>query len=162
MVIVGLVQLHAHEPDGPDGDGRRRGRRGRRNRHGRVFWQHGPIGFHSVQTLTPSTALAHCPFMGRPAWRFVGGDWTSYSATITGNVSVALTSDSITLNGQPLPAGTYSIKSSLVTLSGGGGGSFSPSFTGSASINATNRAIDIGPGAGSLSLGGQSSIRRPE
>ena len=37
------------------------------------------------------------------------GDWQNYTATVTGNVSITLTTDGLTLNGQTLAAGTYTI-----------------------------------------------------
>jgi uncharacterized membrane protein/transglutaminase-like putative cysteine protease len=84
----------------------------------------------------------------------VSGNWDSYSATVTGNVSLTLTSDQLTLNGQALPLGTYKITAASATLSGSGPSS-SPNFAGSASINATAATVDLGPGSGNLSLGGQ-------
>ena len=60
----------------------------------------------------------------------VSGDWTNYTATVTGNVSITLTTDGLTLNGQTLPAGTYTITTSSATLTGSGATS-SPNFAGS-------------------------------
>ena len=50
----------------------------------------------------------------------VSGDWTSYSATATGSVTITLTTDGLSLNGQTLPAGTYTITTSSATLTGSG------------------------------------------
>jgi hypothetical protein len=85
----------------------------------------------------------------------VSGDWQSYTATVTGNVSITLTvpAGALTLNGQALPAGTYTITTNSATLSGSGTTS-SPNFAGSASITATGGTINLGPGSGSLSVGG--------
>jgi uncharacterized membrane protein/sugar lactone lactonase YvrE len=85
----------------------------------------------------------------------VSGNWNNYSATVTGNVSIALTvpAGALTLNGQALPAGTYTITTSSATLSGSGP-STSPNFSGSASITATNGVINLGPGSGNVTVGG--------
>ena len=60
----------------------------------------------------------------------------------------------LTLNGQALPAGTYTITTSSATLSGSGTTS-SPNFAGSVSITATDGTINLGPGTGTLSVGGK-------
>ena len=85
----------------------------------------------------------------------VSGDWQNYTATVTGNVSITLTvpTSALTLNGQTLPAGTYTITTNSATLSGSGTTS-SPNFAGSASITATGGTINVGPGSGSISVGG--------
>jgi transglutaminase-like putative cysteine protease len=84
----------------------------------------------------------------------VSGDWKFYTAAVTGNVSVTLTvpAGALTLNGQALPAGTYTITTSSATLSGSGTTS-SPNFAGSVSITTTDGTINLGPGSGSLSVG---------
>jgi hypothetical protein len=83
----------------------------------------------------------------------VGGNWTAYSATVTGNVALTLTTDGLTLNGQALPAGTYTISTSSATL-GGSGPSASPNFSGSASLTATGGTINLGAGSGNVIVGG--------
>jgi uncharacterized membrane protein len=83
----------------------------------------------------------------------VSGHWEAYSANVTGNVSITLTTDELTLNGQALPAGTYTITTSSATLAGSGP-SASPNFSGSASITATNGTINLGPGSGNVTVGG--------
>ncbi len=82
----------------------------------------------------------------------VSGDWDSYSATVDGTVSITLSTDGLTLNGQTLPAGTYTITTSAATL-GGSGLTTSPNFSGSVSINATDSTINLGPGSGSITVG---------
>ena len=84
----------------------------------------------------------------------VSGDWSNYTATVTGNDSITVTTAALTVNGQALPAGTYTIKTSSATLSGSGATS-SPNFAGSASINVTNGTINLGTGSGTLSVGGK-------
>ena len=86
----------------------------------------------------------------------VSGDWQNYTATVTGNVSITLTvpTGALTLNGQALPAGTYTITTNSATLSGSGTTS-SPTFSGPAAITATNGTINLGPGSGTLSVGGK-------
>ncbi len=87
----------------------------------------------------------------------VSGNWDSYSATITGSASMTLTvaDGALTLNGQPLPAGTYTITTNRATLSGIGTTS-SPDFAGSASVTASGGAVELGPGSGNLTVGGAS------
>ena len=46
----------------------------------------------------------------------VSGNWNNYSATVTGSLSITLTTDGLTLNGQTLPAGTYTITTNSATL----------------------------------------------
>ncbi len=72
-----------------------------------------------------------------------------------GNGSITLTTDSLMLNGQTLPAGTYTITTSSATLSGSGQ-TTSPNFSGSASITATNGTVNLGPGSGNVTVGGTS------
>jgi uncharacterized repeat protein (TIGR01451 family) len=87
----------------------------------------------------------------------VSGNWTNYSATIsatTGLVSVKLTTAGLKLNGQTLPAGTYTITASIATLLGRGA-STSPSFSGFATLIATSATLVIGGASGSLAVGGQ-------
>ena len=84
----------------------------------------------------------------------VSGDWDSYSATATGNVSITIITGGLTLNGNPLPPGTYTLTTSSATLVGSGL-STSPNFSGSASINATGSTVDLGPGTGNIAVGGK-------
>jgi uncharacterized membrane protein len=83
----------------------------------------------------------------------VSGTWDSYSATATGTIVITITTDRLTLNGAPLPAGTYMITTSSATLSGSGA-TTSPNFTGSASITTTGATVNLGAGSGNLSVGG--------
>ena len=50
-----------------------------------------------------------------PATSAVGasGNWTSYSATLTGSPAVQISTNALTLNGNPLPQGIYTITASL-------------------------------------------------
>jgi len=84
------------------------------------------------------------------------GNWESYTATVTGIVSITLTvpTGALTVNGQALPAGTYTITTNSATLSGSGTTS-SSTFAGAASITSTNGTINLGPGSGTLSVGGK-------
>ncbi len=85
----------------------------------------------------------------------VSGNWDNYTATVTGNISITLTTDGLTLNGLTLPVGTYTITTSSAILSGGGQTTF-PNFAGSASITATNSTINLGPGTGNITVGAAS------
>ena len=85
------------------------------------------------------------------------GNWASYSASVTGTISITLTTDSLVLNGQTLPAGTYTITTSAANF-GGSGPSTSPTFSGTASINATSATVDLGPATGGLAVGGIPSL----
>ncbi len=84
----------------------------------------------------------------------VSADWTNYNATVTGSVTLTLTTSSLMLNGVALPAGTYTIKSASAML-GGSGPSTSPDFSGAASLTASGSTVNLGPGAGSLTVGGK-------
>ncbi|HQU42211.1 MAG TPA: transglutaminase domain-containing protein, partial [Pirellulales bacterium] len=83
------------------------------------------------------------------------GDWGNYSASLSGNASISVTApaDALTLNGQALPAGTYTITTSSATFSGSGA-TTSPNFAGSVSITAMDGTVQLGPGSGGLSVGG--------
>ena len=81
----------------------------------------------------------------------VGGTWSEYTATVTGNVSVEANTGSLTLNGIALPAGKYSIRTNSLSLAGSGNVA-SPTFAGSASISLTNATVDLGNGNGSLNV----------
>ena len=84
----------------------------------------------------------------------VSGDWDNYTASLSGNVTLKLTSDALTLNGTPLPAGTYTITTASATLAGSGP-STSPNFAGSVSIDTTGDTVDLGPGTGNIAVGGK-------
>jgi hypothetical protein len=86
----------------------------------------------------------------------VSGNWQSYTATVTGDVSITLTvpDRALTLDGQALPAGTYTLTAKAATLTGSGTMSL-PTFNPSASLTAANGTINLGPGSGTLSVGGK-------
>jgi hypothetical protein len=87
----------------------------------------------------------------------VSGNWQAYTATVkvaAGNVVMTLTTSVLTLNGTALPAGTYTIMTGSATLSGSGDTS-SPNFSGAASLTSTNGTLHLGPGSGTLSVGGK-------
>ncbi len=83
----------------------------------------------------------------------VSADWDSYSATLTGDASIILTTDGLTLNGQTLPAGTYTVTTTAANL-GGSGTTTSPNFSGSVAITATSGTVNLGPGTGTVTVGG--------
>jgi uncharacterized membrane protein len=85
----------------------------------------------------------------------VSGIWDNYAAAVTGNVTITLTTDGLSLNGQALPAGTYTITTNSATLAGSGN-TASPSFAGSASVTLTNGTVNLGLGSGNVTLGGNS------
>ena len=80
----------------------------------------------------------------------VSGDWQNYTATVTGpNLSITLTTlaaGDLTLNGQALPAGTYTITTNSATLSGSGNTHPQPSPARSRSPRPTARSIWAGKG----------------
>ena len=82
----------------------------------------------------------------------VSGDWTSYSATVSGPLSITLTTDGLMVDGTALPAGAYTITAASVAM-GGSGPSRPPNFTGSVSITAKNDTVNLGPWTGSLAAG---------
>jgi uncharacterized membrane protein len=86
----------------------------------------------------------------------VSGSWTSYTASVKGNVTLTLTTDALTLNGHLLAAGTYAITTNVATL-GGSGSTTSPNFSGSASLSltATGASINLGAGSGTITVGGK-------
>lgn len=90
-----------------------------------------------------------------PAGSSVGssGNWDDYAATITGDVSITMTTDGLMLNGRGLPAGTYTITTSSATLMGIGA-TASPQFSGSASVSVTAGTVNLGPGTGNLTVSG--------
>jgi uncharacterized membrane protein len=81
------------------------------------------------------------------------GNWDSYSAELTGDAAITLSTSGLTLNGQMLPAGSYTITTSVATL-GGSGLSAAPNFSGAASVTATGSVVDLEPGGGSITVGG--------
>ena len=83
----------------------------------------------------------------------VSGDWDRYKATLSGQVSLQLTTDQLTINGNPLPAGSYTISTSSATLTGSGLMT-SPDFAGSASISVSGATVYLGPGTGNITVGG--------
>jgi transglutaminase-like putative cysteine protease len=90
-----------------------------------------------------------------PATSAIGasGNWTSYSATLTGSPSVQISTNGLLLNGNPLPQGTYTIMASSITMSGSGT-STTPNFAGSASLNVTAGSVYLGPGSGTFTSDG--------
>jgi hypothetical protein len=84
----------------------------------------------------------------------VSGEWNSYTADVTGNVSITITTDGLTLNGMPLPVGTYTIVTASATMTGSGL-STAPNFTGSASATLTGGTVNLGTATGNVSVGGK-------
>jgi uncharacterized membrane protein len=85
----------------------------------------------------------------------VSADWVSYAATLSGSPTLQVAADSLTLNGQALPTGTYRITAPSIQLSGSGHTS-SANFAGSASVTATGGTINVGRSSGSLTVAGKS------
>jgi uncharacterized membrane protein len=90
-----------------------------------------------------------------PATSAIGasGNWTNYSATLTGSPSLQFATDALTLNGSPLPQGTYTVTASSIGLAGSGA-STTPNFAGSASLTVTAGSVYVGPGSGTFTSGG--------
>ncbi len=84
----------------------------------------------------------------------VSGDWQSYSAQVSGSAAIELIGGSLVLNGQPLPAGTYTITTGQATIAGSGT-STSPSFSGTVSLSSNGDTINIEASGGSFSVGGK-------
>ena len=84
----------------------------------------------------------------------VSGNWSSYSASASGNVSLTITTGDLVLNGTALPAGTYTITTNSAALSGSGQTTL-PNFSGSVAITATDSTLQLGPDSGSISSGGK-------
>lgn len=85
----------------------------------------------------------------------VSGRWDQFTATLTGSPSIRLTTDRLVLNGNPLPAGTYTITTTAAGATGSGP-STAPDFTGAVAITASDAAVDVGPGLGAVTLAGTS------
>jgi uncharacterized repeat protein (TIGR01451 family) len=79
--------------------------------------------------------------------------WASYSATLEGGLALTLTTGGLTINGNSLPAGTYTIAAGSATLAGSGPSS-SPVFAGSATVSATGASVALPAGSGSLTVAG--------
>jgi hypothetical protein len=93
-------------------------------------------------------------FYGSPGTSLgVGGDWVNYSATVSGTLAITLTTGGLSLNGQALPAGTYTLTAASATLSGSGP-STAPNFAGTASITVTGGTVNLGLGTGNVAVGG--------
>ncbi len=92
-----------------------------------------------------------------PATSAIGasGNWSSYSATLTGAPSVQIGTNALTLNGSLLPQDTYTITASSMSV-GGVGSSTTPNFAGSASLTVTAGSLYVGPGSGTFTSGGTS------
>ncbi len=83
----------------------------------------------------------------------VSATWSNYSATVSGNVTMTLATDQLALNGVMLPDGTYTITTNSASLAGSGQ-TTSPTFAGSAAINASAATVWIGSGTGSINVAG--------
>ncbi len=82
------------------------------------------------------------------------GNWKNYSANVTGNLVITITTGSLSLNGTALSAGTYTIITSAAMLNGSGS-STSPDFSGSASLSVTGGTVALGSGSGNVAAGGK-------
>ena len=84
----------------------------------------------------------------------VSGTWDQYTAAVTGQVTLTLTTDALILNELVLPAGTYSITTAAAAL-GGSGATSSPSYAGSVSITATDAVANLGSSTANITVGGR-------
>jgi hypothetical protein len=83
----------------------------------------------------------------------VNADWDNGTATVTGDLTVALTSDAITLGGQPLPPGSYTIGTSAAVLTSLAR-STSSIASGSVAIGTTAGTVALGAGGSGVAVGG--------
>lgn len=83
----------------------------------------------------------------------VAGEWDTYRADVTGDLTVTLTTDGLRLGGVLLPAGTYTLSAVAVRLDGRGPTS-APTFAGSAAVTVANGTVVLGPGSGPLTVAG--------
>ena len=83
----------------------------------------------------------------------VSADWSSFNATLSGTETIQLTTDALTLNGTPLPAGTYTINAPSATIAGSGLGPDANSG-GAVSMQLSSGTVTLGPGTGNLSVDG--------
>ncbi len=83
----------------------------------------------------------------------ISANWNNYSATVSGNAAIALTTDQLSLDGTLLPAGTYTITTTSAIFAGSGQ-TTSPTFAGSLAMTASNATVWIGPGTGAIQVAG--------
>jgi len=130
----------------------------------------GAVGYSGAALALAISGTDQFSFQGAGSLSFYGqaasslgvaGDWTSDSALVAGNVTITLSAAGLTLNGQPLPTGTYTIATSSASFTGAGPTS-TPSFAGAVSVVTTVGTIQVGAGAGNLSVGGTALDRTTE
>jgi len=83
----------------------------------------------------------------------VGADWENYSATVSGDVSLTLTSSALMLDAKVLAAGTYTITTSSAALAGSGPMT-TPVFAGSVAVTTTGATVNLGAGSVGVSIAG--------
>ena len=83
----------------------------------------------------------------------LSGDWDSYTAALAGDATLQVTTDAMRLNGAALPAGTYTIRSTSLSLAGRGP-TGSPGLGGAVTVQMTAGAVHLGPASGSIRVGG--------
>lgn len=85
----------------------------------------------------------------------VSADWENYVVNATGDVSISLTAleGGLTLNGQFLPDGKYTLTTDAATLSGSGP-STSPVFSDTAFVSMSRGTVNLGSHTGTLTVGG--------
>jgi uncharacterized repeat protein (TIGR01451 family) len=81
------------------------------------------------------------------------GQWSNYTATVSGTLVLRLTTDALLLNGKRLLGGVYTITTGSAKVSGSDT-SLSPEFTDSVAITASGGTINLGPGTGSVTVSG--------
>lgn len=112
-----------------------------------------PVSITGTASVSAS-GTGYLAFYGLPGPAFgVSGLWDNVSANVTGNLTVTLTTAGLVVGGQTLPAGTYTITTASVSLTGRGT-SGSTDLSGPATLQATGATVNLGPGNGSLSVAG--------
>ena len=156
---AGLVEQRRHEQlRGELHDHRERLRARRQRRTGGDGRGHAPGARRvGVEATTENVAVTGRGDLGfyAPATTDlgVGGRWDTYTATLSGTTSLRVATDGLAVNGTPLPSGTYTIATTAATLTGFGP-STSPAFAGTASVDLTAGVVSLGPGSGTLTVGG--------
>jgi hypothetical protein len=107
----------------------------------------GEVAYH----LTGQGSLAFYA----PATTALGasGTWEEYVATLSGTITLQLTTDALTLNGSLLPAGAYSITTNAATLAGSGPGA-AQNFVGTVTVETSAGGIELGPSTGVMTVNG--------
>jgi uncharacterized repeat protein (TIGR01451 family) len=112
-----------------------------------------PVALSGNASYTISGQGSLSAYGSAPFSLAVSADWASYSATVSGQVSVAVATGSLSLGGATLPAGTCTITTSALTFAGSSLDP-SPNFAKSAKIDVADGTVYLVGGTGQIAVGG--------